>query len=155
MILSLVLWRQLNKIRCAARGPGGVRPGHGTCHRLDEVRSCLISAIGEFADETGMVGGGECPDGSLDYSKRDGQGLAVSAGGAEVATFTQTGGAEGEAPVDAEADLFDRRTMVACAACSGSLPTASVSIGNSSHRSGTPPSAADMRATASQRSCGD
>src|SRR5262249_52690490 len=40
-----VLWRQLNKIRCAARGPGGVRPGHGTCHRLDEVRSCLISAI--------------------------------------------------------------------------------------------------------------
>src|SRR5262250_3217437 len=39
------VWRQLNKIRCAARGPGGVRPGHGTCHRLDGVRSCLISAI--------------------------------------------------------------------------------------------------------------
>src|SRR5215470_18306090 len=39
------LWCQLNKIGCAAHGPGGVRPGHGTCHRLDEVRSCLISAI--------------------------------------------------------------------------------------------------------------
>jgi len=39
------IWRQLNKIRCAARGPDSVRPGHGTCHRLDEVRSCLISAI--------------------------------------------------------------------------------------------------------------
>src|SRR5215470_16493774 len=40
-----LLWRQLNEIGCAARGPGGVRPGHGTCHRFDEVRSCLISAI--------------------------------------------------------------------------------------------------------------
>jgi len=43
--ILFVFWRQLNKIRYAARGPGGVRPGHGTCHRLDEVRSCLISAI--------------------------------------------------------------------------------------------------------------
>src|SRR5215470_18822685 len=88
-------------------------------------------------------------------TQRDGQGLAASAGGVEVATFTQTGGAEGEAPVDAEADLFDQRTMVACATCCGSSATASVSIGNSSHRSGTPPSAPHMRATASQRSCGN
>src|SRR5262250_1464464 len=51
------IWRQLNKIGCTARGPGGVRPGHGTCHRLDEVRSCLTSAITAKIVNDGYVPG--------------------------------------------------------------------------------------------------